>query len=240
MNTPVITIANRVPDPVKEPYYCYPQFLASARRHGIEPFFLTGVYDGLMAKPRLLLEYLLKEGARFEHIIVCDAFDILLLTGTDEIIYNYRGFGSPIVFNTERNYFPDAGRRDEFPKSPTPYRFLNSGFFVGDTAAVIHMLETMRDKWGFPADRRKPDGSWETPNDQQTYSAFFLDNQDKVRLDYPGILGQTLHDSGPREFAYVPDRRRVVSLMTGNEPCVIHGNGNGKEWLKRIITWLNL
>lgn len=240
MTTPVITIADRVPDPIKEPYYCYQQFISSAKKQGIEPFFLPGHYTGLMSKPRLLLDYLLKEGSKFQHIIVCDAFDVLLLTGVDESIYNYRGFGSPIVFNAERNYFPDTGRRGEFPNVAGPYKFLNSGYFIGETGAVVHMLETMRDNYGFPPDKRNPDGTWECRNDQTDYTAYFLDNLDKVTLDYPGILCQTLHDSDPREFAFVPDRKRVVSLFTGNEPCAIHGNGNGKEWLKRIIGWMNL
>jgi hypothetical protein len=249
--TPVITISNRIPH---EPYYFFPQFMASCTRQGFQPVFLGGppqatgwknpLYKGLMSKPKLLLEYLLKEGSKFEHVIVCDAWDIIWLTTPEEVIYNFKGIGRPIVFNAERNCFPRADFKDKFTlitPQDSPYRFLNSGFFVGETAAVIQMLQEMHLE-NIPDDSKNPDGSWNTPNDQEFYQQWFLETAKGLiaGLDYRGILCQSLHDAGPREFAYIPDRKRVVSLLTGNEPCVVHGNGNGKEWLKKFITWLNL
>jgi len=240
-HTPVITISSRTPDPIREPYFQFPAFLASCKRQGIEPHFLNeGKYCGLMSKPRFLKSYLDREGAKFEHIIVLDSWDTLLLCGADEILYNWRGFGKPIVFNAERSHFPGIGLADKFPEAPTPYKFLNSGFLVGGTAAVMSMLECMEKTWGFPDDVHNPDGTWMARNDQQDYSLYFLDHQDTVRLDTTAILCQSLHNAEPNEFAFLPDKGRVISLLTKNQPCVVHGNGTGKEWLKRIIGWLQL
>lgn len=242
---PLITISNRRPDPVRESYYHLDAFEASCKRQGIVPHFLEGTYRGLMSKPKLLLAYLKKDGAKFEHVVVCDAWDILLLTTTADLVYNYQVFNTPIVFNAERNCFPRADFREEFNRVNgqilRSYRFLNSGFLVGNTEAVITMLEQMELE-KYPDDYRDDKGQWHGVNDQEVYQDWFLhkDKQTLATLDYNSILCQTLHDSEPREFAFVPDRQRVVSLLTGNEPGAVHGNGNGKEWLKRMIGWLNL
>jgi hypothetical protein len=240
MTTPVVTISSRTPDRIKEPYYHLDAFIESAKRQGISPVFLPGKYFGLMSKPRLLLDWIHTNGAAFQHLICCDAWDVALICGTEEIIYNYKGFGFPIVMNAERNCFPLADLADKFPESPTPYKYVNSGFYVGETAAIVSMLETMRDTYGFPDDVHNPDGSWTARNDQGDYSLYFLEHQNIIKLDTTAILAQTLHDADPQEFAYLPDTKRVISLLTKNQPCAIHGNGSGKSWLKRIIGWLGL
>jgi hypothetical protein len=239
--TPIITISSRVPH---EPYYFYREFLWSAKRQKIDPIFIPCFpYRGLMSKPKFLLKYLYSMPDRPKHVIVCDAWDIIFLTGSEEIMYNYKGFGLPIVFNSEQNCFPRADLAEMFPESVTPYRYLNSGFFVGETDAVIAMLEAMKLDT-IPDDTQLPNGSWDCKNDQEFYMIQFLDdrrnNRQRSTLDTTGILCQSLHGSAADEFAFRPDTGRVVSLLTKNQPCAVHGNGGGKDWLKKIILWLNL
>lgn len=201
-----------------------------------------------MSKPKMLHEWIQKEGAKYPHVIVADAWDILFLTTPDEILYNYKGFGTPIVFNAEKSCFPRADLAPKFdvmvPEQVYPYRYLNSGFFVGETDSIFHMLTEMR-IGDIPDDKQNEDGSWTCHNDQEYYARWFIGDfawtlSRIACLDYRGILCQSLHGSGDREFAYFPDRKRIVSLLTGNEPCACHGNGSGKDWLKRIIGWLGL
>jgi hypothetical protein len=243
MSTPVLTISSRVPT---EPYYFYKEFLASTRRHNIDPIFIPcHPYRGLMSKPKYLLKYLLENASIRAHrkIIVCDSWDIIFLTGADEVVYNAERFGNVIVFNAEKNCFPRADWAPMFNDSPTPYKYLNSGFFIGDPERIIAMLQDMKLE-DIPDDTQDPaTGKWTCHNDQEYYAKWYLEHNRAYHtalLDTTAILCQSLHDAGPNEFAFIPETQRVVSLLTKNQPCVIHGNGTGKEWLKRIIKWINL
>lgn len=238
-----ITISSRNPDPVREPYYHLMAFQESAARHGIVPHFLNeGPYCGLMSKPKHLRQYLEREGGSFGKVLVVDAWDVVFTTGIEEIEYNAKSISENIIFNSESNCFPDgslSGPFDRLAGENHKYRYLNSGFIFGDTDAVLQMLRDMNLD-DIPNDRRRADGSWENFNDQKYYQLYALQTLGKTALDYRGILCQTLHGAADDEFAFLPDTMRVVSLLTKNQPCVIHGNGSGKDWLKRIIGWLNL
>ncbi len=140
---------------------------------------------------------------------------------------------------TLRSCFPRGDLAEQFPKCDSPYRFLNSGFFVGETEAIINMLRSMRLE-ELKDDFTRPDGSKHEPNDQENYQLWYLSNQDKARLDTTACICQSLHASLPDEFEFVIAGQLVRSLLTMNCPLVFHGNGSGKEWLKKIITALEL
>jgi hypothetical protein len=190
-----------------------------------------------MTKPKLLLKYLEGEGREADISILTDAWDVLICSSLDEIVFKFRAFNAPIVFNAERNCFPRADLAERFPTCSTPYRFLNSGFIVGQTEAMIEMLRMMkldeqRD------DFQRPDGTWESSNDQTEFQLFWLANCTKATLDTNAVICQTLHDAAPEEFGM--EAGRVTSRLTGNQPSVFHGNGSGKVWLETIIGWLGL
>lgn len=235
--TTVITMSSRVPDPVKEPYYHLKEFRASCERRNIQPVFLQGEWRGLITKPKALLAHLEREGARFDHIVFLDAWDIILCADVEEMVEKFKAFGKPIVFNTERACFPRADFTDRFPESESPYRFLNSGFIIGETEAMVTMLRGMnlgecRD------DYQKPDGSWVGSNDQENFQSYYLEHPESIALDYGANLCQSLHLAGEDEFFV--DAPRIRSRLTGNTPAVFHGNGGGKAWLEKIIGWMGL
>jgi hypothetical protein len=234
MSTQVITISNRIP---AEPYYFYKEFLASCNRRNINPHFLPGPWGGLISKPRNLLTYLEREGAAFDTLIFSDAWDIVFSGDVSEILEKFKTFDKPIVFNCERACWPRADLTDRFPPAPSPYRFLNSGFFVGKTEAVIAMLRGLKMD-DIKDDYQKPDGGWYHNNDQDNFQAFYVDNQDKIALDNNALICQSLHLAEPDEFYIKPPR--ITSRITGNAPSAFHGNGGGKDWLKQIIGWMGL
>lgn len=238
MRTQVITISSREPDLVREPYYHLREFKESARRNGITPHFLSeGTYRGLLSKPKFLKRYLDREGSNFDCVIVVDAWDIIFATGTDHIVERFGAFNAPILFNAERSCFPRADFAEKFPESPTPYRYLNSGFFIGYTDAVMAMLVNMKLD-DLAEDHRRPDGTMHEPNDQEHYQAWYLANQSKAALDTHASVCQSLHASEPDEFEQLSLAGGGIafrSRVTGSFPHVFHGNGSGKEWLKTII-----
>lgn len=233
----VITISSHAPT---EPYYFYKEFLLSCKRVGVDPIHINGgQWCGLMSKPRWVLDWLGRNGDFYDYVIFLDAWDVVLIGSIEEIMAKYHALKSPIVFNSERNCFPRADLVEQFNPSPTPYRFLNSGVFVGTTQAVIDMLREMH-LGQIGVDVQRPDGSWENKNDQEFFSLFYLANQTKAALDYRATIAQTLHGAEPDEFIWDQDAKRVKSIITGSQPAVFHGNGGGKAWLQKIMGWLNL
>lgn len=233
--TPVLTISTHVP---VEPYYHYHEFVRSCQKQGVNPVFLpTDTWRGLCSKPKILQAYLEKEGANFKTMIFCDSWDVVLVDSVDRIMHEFDEFGKPIVFNAERNCFPRSDLANMFPTSLTPYRFLNSGFIVGYTDAIMQMLDDMKAK-EIPDDYQRADGSWQNTNDQELFSLWYLAHQQKAALDYNARICQTLHAAEPEEFSL--DGGKVKSNITGNFPCAFHGNGGGKAWLETIMRWLNV
>lgn len=64
-------------------------------------------------------------------ILFSDANDAIILADQKEIIRNYMAFRKPIVFSCEVNFWPDSNLSKRYPKSKSPYRYLNSGAFIG-------------------------------------------------------------------------------------------------------------
>lgn len=236
-NIATLSISSRIP---YEPYYFYQQYLRSCQRQKITPTFLTldGGWTGLMTKPRSLLAWIEQNGAEFEHISFTDSWDILWVTGTEELLEKFAGINTGVVFNAETSCFPRGDLADQFPLSPTIYRFLNSGFFIGKTEVVRQMLLDMKADGGFPSDGMK-DGAKFEPNDQEFYSLWFLKNQDKAKLDYNTELCHSLHNAPEDALVFDTTEKRPRSLHHGTLPCAFHGNGSGKEWLKNVITWMH-
>lgn len=233
MKTAVVTISSRDP---WESYYFKKQFDSSCKRQGITPIYLESkLYAGLMSKPKFLKAWIEKEGANWDYVISCDAWDILWLGTVDEVLRKFNAlFETPIVFNAERNCFPRADLAEQHEPSKFPYRFLNSGFFVGNTEAILEMLQEMElDK--VPDDHKLSDGTPVCPNDQEHYQCWYLAHKNKAQLDTGACICQSLHDSEPDEFTWDAATQRITSRITGNQPCVLHGNGSGKTWLKKVI-----
>lgn len=234
MNATVLTISSREPH---EPYYFLAQFRSSCAKHHVEPEFLQGLWRGLLSKPKLLKDHLNLGRVKTELVLFTDCWDIIFAAGLPSIIDKFKSFDAPIVFNAERSCFPRPDLAEQFPKSVTPYRFLNSGFFIGYTEAVASMLRDMQLD-GLPDDFILPDGTKHEPNDQENYQVWYLANQTMAALDSQAFICQSLHSSEPDEFYF--DHDKFASRVTGNHPAVFHGNGSGKAWLKNIIGVLGL
>lgn len=233
MKTAVITISSRRPH---EPYYHLDSFERSCKRQGIDPIFLDAkMWGGLISKPKFLKSWIEREGANWDELIFCDSWDVLFLAPVSEITRKFHAlFETPIVFNAETNCFPNAALADQFEFSVFPYRFLNSGFMIAEMGAALDMLKEMElDK--IPDDFTRPDGSKWEPNDQLYVQNWYLAHKWKAQLDTSAVLCQSLHDSGEKDFSWDPATQRLTSLITGNQPCCLHGNGSGKVWLKRVI-----
>jgi hypothetical protein len=146
-----------------------------------------------------------------------------------------------------------ASAASKGPSTPTSlvvetlpkFQFLNSGGYVGRRRAVLAMLSALNV-------RAQP--VWD--NDQRLITALFAelirrrsegkDTPVHIHLDYRSQIFQTLGHTSADDFAVetppgTAGLARVRSRLTGERPCVLHGNGKtGKGVLERLSTSLGL
>lgn len=220
----VVTISNRRPD---QWYYVYDQFFASLGDE--QPLHIRPIHwGGLSTKPKVLHHAIKEKIINTEYIIFTDCWDMVFAAPVSEIMKRYYSFNVPVVVSCEKNCFPDD-LKDEFDKtqSPTPYKYLNSGFIVGKTSAIFECLEAM-DLPNLPDDHYDPVKKCIVhPNDQYEWMKIFVKQPVPVALDYYQSLSQTLHDANVEDFDF--SEKRIRNKLTNSYPCAIHFNGNSKD-----------
>jgi len=132
-----------------------------------------------------------------------------------------------ILFGAEVNCAPDAGARLVYPPSPTRFRFLNSGTYIGRVRDVRRMLTAVRDDVDRHHVAHGAD-AWRF-DDQRWFSRFFLSHPRNATLDVGAGIFQTLHDLQTVDFEIEgqDDSVALYSPETRARPSLIHGNGNG-------------
>ncbi len=227
MSYKIVTVSNREP---QEWYYLYSQFFKSLGNK--KPLVLDsqfGVFNGLGTKPRWLYRAITEKIINTKYVIFTDSWDMVFSASPDEIMERYFYFNSPVVISAEKNCFP-SDYKDEYDKlgCATPYKYLNSGFIVGKTDAILAILESM-DLPNVPDDHTLPDGSRFHCNDQTLFQAEFLKQPVPMVLDNYQILSQTLHDANIEDFDF--SEERIRNKITNSYPCTWHFNGGSKDKL---------
>lgn len=222
----VVTVANKAPT---EPYYTYHQFFASLRRYGVDPLVLgmgPGEYQGLASKPRLLKRALESGQVKGEWMIFCDCFDVVFAAPPVKIAETARAaYGNCIVWNAERNCFPDASLASQHPETTRSFRYLNSGFAVGPVADFLKLLRWM-DADNLPVDHQDSEGRWTHPNDQDYFMRAFLFSGIEMKLDSECRVCQALCGVAVDEMEI--SKGRITNKETGSSPLAWHWNGPAK------------
>lgn len=146
-------------------------------------------------------------------ILFTDAYDVFFYRDLDEILARFIDFKSEIVFSAEKYLWPDESLR--FPASETPYRYLNSGTFIGRVGEIKHILSApIKD----------------ADDDQLYLQKAFLSGRYKAVLDTECYIFQT------NESACVEVDGTVYNPITRCFSCIYHGNGGeeAKETFSRL------
>jgi hypothetical protein len=108
---------------------------------------------------------------------------------------------------------------------PPAVKFLNSGFFIGPVAEISAMMD-----WALL--HYDEVSVW---GDQSAFAMYWLDNPDKVTLDYNGVLALQLSDLDWKLLEV--DKKRGVVWNQGFQrvQCLIHGNGRGIYYMKHLL-----
>jgi hypothetical protein len=76
--------------------------------------------------------------------IVCflDAYDVLVNATEEQILSTFQASNCELLFGAEIDLFPHSfkERISQYPSSPTPFRFLNAGVYVGYAEAILKLF----------------------------------------------------------------------------------------------------
>ena len=201
------------------------RLLASGRRYGleIEPLGLGTVWrGGDMASGAgggqkiNLLRPALRRLPPERPVLFVDGYDTLISGHAADILAIWRRTCDGPLFAAEVHCWPDKSRADEYPPADTPYRFLNSGAFIGAAGDLARIVE---------------DGIDDGADDQRYYTERFLAGGHGMSLDTGcrvfQCLNGALDDAQPDE-----GRGLLFNRRTESWPAVIHANGPTKAWLE--------
>lgn len=181
-------------------------------------------YPGNGLKLLLIYDYL-ESIPKDDIVLFVDAYDVLILATEDEILEKFRQFKRPFVVSAETNCWPLFSREHEFPYSPTPFKFINTGSFIGH---VSHIKKVLRDMKPLIAEKC----------DQHQMAEFFLENKSRITLDNNAELFFTLHNLNKDALSVDKASKKVKCLLTGSTPILIHGNGNGKFLYENLYNYI--
>jgi hypothetical protein len=224
-NYTIVTICNRIPS---ESYYCLREWEKSTDdTNKIVIQHIDTPYQGLGDKPKFVYRAIKRGIIPTKYIIFCDCWDVVFVDSPERIIEKHQDFKCDLVFSSERNCFP-ADLKEDYDKLPftSSYKYLNSGFIVGETEALLTTLEAMKVE-------EIPDDYWDAEkqqnvhfNDQFEYQKIFLQQPVSMKLDYAQELSQTMHNVKAEDIDLTGERIRNVE--TNSFPSSIHFNGEGK------------
>lgn len=224
-NFQIVTVSSGKPF---APYYLYEEFFASCRKYGCEPIVLgskPNEFKGLGDKPKLLFKAIKDGTIKSSHIIFCDCYDLVFAANPSRVMDRFFShFDKPWVCSTEKNCFP-TDLTDKFPECGTSYRYLNSGFIVAETSAMLAVLEHLKLE-NVPEDYRMENGQTYHVNDQFLLQQAFLDKPVPMALDYNCELCWSMCGVKPDEISYIENM--IVNNETGIMPLAIHLNGPSK------------
>jgi len=227
MSYQIVTVCNRYPT---EPYYCLNEFIKSLSGH--EPLVLgtqPGEYTGLGSKPKLLYKAIKDGRVKEPFIIFTDCFDLVFQYPPETAYLQYLHLQdkADLFISAERNCFPvDLKEQYDALGTKTSFKYLNSGFIIGKTEALLAALEAM-DLPNVPEDYRKEDGNMLHVNDQELWQHLFLKQPVKIALDSETIFSMPLHSVKMENLDFTDEY--ITNIETGTTPITLHMNGSAKS-----------
>ena len=162
-----------------------------------------------------LLKNYLKDLNPNDLVLFTDAYDVFYHAEIEEIVDRFYDFDCEILFAAENSCWPDSSLENKFPKSHTPYRYLNSGTFIGTVREISDVLK--------PEIQNNDD-------DQLFIHKQFLSGKYNIKLDYEQYLFMTYDESVTNL------RGNLYNPITNCVGCIFHGNSEpGKQKFDKLF-----
>ena len=184
-------------------------------------------------------------------VLFTDAFDVLFASPLAALFRDFSALkgAPPLVFAGECGCWPQVTKdaalglakgtlcNTVYPPSPTPYRYLNSGLWMGTAGAAAALLELVV---------RAANGQFGmATNDQEVVSDLYIEQgkangtappgAPPIALDHAAALFQCMHSTDTAPLPTCTPHKDIVpaggawkNARTGSRPAVFHFNGGGK------------
>lgn len=152
-------------------------------------------------------------------VLFTDAYDVAYFGTHKEIIKRYTSFNCPIVFGCEKECHPDPHRALEYADTNREFPYLNSGLFIGTVDALRKCILTYQYN--------------DTDDDQRYWTTQYLNNPDRIQLDYENRL--FLNTSGYESELFMYDREGAVAFYKYANPQFVHVNGPDKSFVNELV-----
>jgi len=150
-----------------------------------------------------------------DFVLFVDGYDVFFCDDLATISERFRGFDCDILFAAEKDCWPLANMAAQFPMTPTPYKYLNSGLYMGK----VRHLKTFLNE-----------AVIDNQDDQLWMQQRFLNQKElNVQLDYEGYIFQCNDDVSV-------GNGQIMNGMCC--PCIYHGNG-GPDAKRRFLNLAN-
>ena len=163
---------------------------------------MTGMGGGM--KINLMKKYL-KDKHDDDIILFTDAYDVFYADNLETIHERFIDMGNDIIFSGEMVCWPKPELMDKFPESPTRFRFINSGTYIGRARELRRLMNHDKIK--------------DNEDDQLFVHHAFFSGRYNIGIDYECYIFQT-------NFEKVENLNgQLWNPETKCCPCIYHGNG---------------
>ncbi len=170
-------------------------------------------------KLEFVKQYLSRKHLRNSNKIIMfvDGYDTFFVPGNQDVVRKFKDFHKPIVISAEMGcwpfHTPACIHKTSYPKSPTPFRYVNSGTYIGHASAIYKMLKDVLQEHPQQKD------------DQYMLHDYFIKHPDQVALDYHQEIFGLLYETSLNNYHYEDKTGFISNLITHSNPVVFHGNG---------------
>lgn len=149
-----------------------------------------------------------------EIVLFVDAHDVLVVADRDEILEKFFAMEVPFVIAAEKNAYPNWFL-DEYPPSPTPFRYINTGTYMGYVGVIKQWINSLQ-----------PINPYNCDQHLAVCHYFSHPQEEKFfTLDYHCNLFLPLYGVEDNEVFIDWFRHRIHNKLTNTSACVIHANG---------------
>lgn len=152
-------------------------------------------------------------------VLFVDGYDVIINDNIQTIVERYNDMGGDVVVAAEKNCWPSKDMEDKFPPTHTAYRYPNSGLYIGKAGSLkLLFKEELTNR----------------QDDQLYLQHAILKSPEldvKVVLDVENYIFQCIASTNEAEVI-VKANKQLLNTETRCCPCILHGNGGGRDKLK--------
>ncbi len=159
-------------------------------------------------------------------ILFMDGYDTMATGSPKKLIDKFKAMNKRIVFGAEKSCWPDKNLASQYPPSTSPWKYLNSGQFIGYAKDIWNIIQE-------PIEN--------SADDQLYYTLKFLENRDEIAIDNKCEMFQCMGQSAD-DLEIVYNHGNFNNKRTNTSPYIIHGNGGvqDKYAFNRITNYIGV